>query len=154
MKPFPAPPRGACVHHSKGPDNKVLSSYGGIKHHHVVVNGWEDVGYHFIIEFVNGKARWYSARSTYYQGAHCRAVNATHLGICVVGDFDEQAPPQEVFDCLVDLLRFLEATLPGFSTRNTVFHSSYDPKTCPGRQFPRTALALALAGEERPQGAA
>lgn len=51
--------------------------------------GWGDIGYHFVIDRAG---RVWEARPIAYQGAHVKDHNEGNIGICVLGNFEEQAP--------------------------------------------------------------
>ena len=53
-----------------------------IREWHVDDNGWDDVGYHYVI---TRSGVLQKARPEEMQGSHARAVNGTSLGICLVG---------------------------------------------------------------------
>ena len=88
-------------------------------------------------------------RSLEYQGAHCPELNATHIGVCLAGNYD-LAPPDAA------MLAKLEELVRGLMTRYRIpasriaYHCDYSPKSCPGFHFPRAGFILALAGEPRP----
>jgi len=52
-------------------------------------NGWGDIGYHFVIDR-NGRV--WEGRAINWQGAHVRNCNEGNIGICCLGNFDQQAP--------------------------------------------------------------
>ncbi len=58
-----------------------------IKEWHVKENGWEDVGYHFII---TRSGELQTARSEEYQGAHAPQVNFRSLAVCLIGGTDNK----------------------------------------------------------------
>jgi len=68
--------------------------YDEIRKWHVEDNGWDDVGYHFIIRR-NGDVE--RARPAGYQGAHAPAVNSRSIGICLVGGMAENGEPDNNF---------------------------------------------------------
>ena len=53
-----------------------------IREWHVDENGWDDVGYHYV---VTRSGVLQSARPEEYQGAHATKVNWRSIGICLVG---------------------------------------------------------------------
>ena len=71
--------KGIVVHHSATKTGTVES----FRRHHVNVNGWQDIGYNFVI-YRNGSI--HKGRSLEINGAHARGRNATHIGICLVGE--------------------------------------------------------------------
>jgi N-acetyl-anhydromuramyl-L-alanine amidase AmpD len=68
--------------------------YDEIRKWHVDQNGWDDVGYHFIIRR-NGKLE--KARPEGYSGAHAPSHNSRSIGICLVGGMAEDGGPENNF---------------------------------------------------------
>jgi len=60
--------------------------YDEIRKWHVEDNGWDDVGYHYIIKR-DGTLQ--TGRDESMVGSHARQVNGTSLGICLVGGVDD-----------------------------------------------------------------
>lgn len=172
MKPFTHPPSGICLHHSATADGKHRD-FDAIRRYHMspAHNGnsispenyaalkatgvqglkapWDEIGYHGLIERVDGLPVFIAGRSLTLQGAHEPALNATHLGLCIVGNFDLDAPDNDLLDLAAEVCRgWMERfEIP---LRNVVYHCDYSPKTCPGLQFPKGGFLLQLAGEARP----
>ena len=148
MKTFSRPPIGICIHHSATADGGKLDA-AAIRRYHVETNGWDDIGYHYLVERVDGVPHIVEGRNWKFQGAHCPALNATHLGVCIVGNYDLAPPDDELLRLLESLCNTLMRQ-EGTHIRNIVYHCDYSHKTCPGSQFPKGGFLLALAGEERP----
>ncbi len=76
---------------------------------HRAVNGWIDIGYHFVIG--NGTLSFdgeiESGRPVWSVGAHAREHNSDSIGICLVGNFCETSPTRKQITSLKDLLRKL-----------------------------------------------
>jgi len=68
--------------------------YDEIRKWHVDQNGWDDVGYHFIIRR-NGK--YEKARPEGYSGAHAPSHNSRSIGICLVGGMAEDGSAENNF---------------------------------------------------------
>jgi hypothetical protein len=83
------------------------------------------------------------------QGAHCPELNATHIGVCLAGDYDKTPPDHDMLATLETLCRHLMTTYD-IPVQEVTYHCRYSPKTCPGKKFPQTGFLLALAGEVRP----
>ena len=68
--------------------------YNEIRKWHVDQNGWDDVGYHFIIKR-NGQ--YEKGRPEGYSGAHAPSHNGRSIGICLVGGMAEDGGPENNF---------------------------------------------------------
>lgn len=149
MKRRTAAPTKICIHHSLTADNVVLSDCAAIRRYHVETNGWDDIGYHYLIERVKRGVQVEIGRPIGFQGAHCPAINATSIGICLVGNYDLAPPDKEMLDALAQLVRELmdQYKIP---VAGVHFHSDFSTKSCPGKLFPREGFLLACAGVERP----
>lgn len=117
------------IHHSKSPASvgpERLAEY------HVETLGWPGIGYHFLI----------GADGSVYQGNrletvsyHIAEFNETSLGICFLGDFDEQGPPLLQLQAGARLVSWLlqELQLPLEAVKG---HSEIIPESdCPGLQW-------------------
>lgn len=76
---------------------------------HRAVNGWIDIGYHFVIGngtlSCDGEIEY--GRPVWSVGAHARGHNRDSIGICLVGNFCETSPTDKQIASLTDLLRKL-----------------------------------------------
>jgi len=86
------------IHHSNN-DNHTLDS---IRILHVEKNGWEDIGYHWII-FQDGTIQ--PARSEKFQGAHVKNHNENSIGICLNGNLDNHPPTSKQIETLLQFLK-------------------------------------------------
>lgn len=109
-------------------------------------NHWEGVGYHFVIG--NGTLsgdgeieptfRWYKQKT----GAHCKTdesnwANRNGVGICLVGNFNEQRPTFKQMQSLLSLTRFLRIRY-GIKPERIYGHGQVPgagATDCPGRKF-------------------
>jgi N-acetylmuramoyl-L-alanine amidase len=130
-------PKGIVVHHSASSDGTTLDM-GTIRKIHIQENGWEDIGYHFLIEKVGDSVVVVPGRSLMYTGAHCPGAN-DHIGICVVGNFSTAEPPGAKMDKLFNLIKGL-IFIYGFSIDRIAKHSDYKATECPGKLFPWESL--------------
>lgn len=148
--------KGIMIHHSATADG-VTNDWEGIKKYHTswrynnqiiseddarfmrkeglrVTPPWRDIGYHFGIEKVGDKYLYCIGRPLKLHGAHCAGHNDT-IGICLVGNYDKQAPSPVQYWLLASLCRHLKK-VHGFSPFNIYNHTEYAPwKTCPGKKF-------------------
>ena len=116
-----------AVHHSQ----RKIDSLKRIKELHVKINKWEDIGYHFLID-KNGKL--YKGRSEKFIGAHVYGHNKDSIGICLIGNFDEEKPTKKQIQTL---MKFLKQKTKKFKipTNNILGHREFPNviKTCPGK---------------------
>lgn len=110
-----------------------------IRRWHVQDNGWADIGYHWIIDR-DGTA--YRGRHIERTGAFEPRVNATAIGVCLIGGYGAAAtddfathytPDQDV--ALRALIETLQQEHPG--ARKITGHNDYSPKACPGFKVAR-----------------
>lgn len=116
--------------------------------------GWDGMGYDFVIN--NGRGapngqvevgwRWVDQR----EGAHCRVDqnddnywNEHTIGICLVGNFENERPTAAQYDSLARLVRFLMARyhIPWSRVKG---HGEVDQTQCPGRNFSMAELKKRL----------
>ena len=153
------PPRGRerrwkaiIIHHSaQSTGNMTL-----IDKHHREINGWDGVGYDFVIGNGKGSAdgqvevtfRWRKQIA----GAHCggtpnNRANESGIGICLVGDFTKTRPTYRQMLALKKLVRFLQKRYK-ISTSRIYGHSTTPGYTrvtiCPGKYFPMAAFKRSL----------
>lgn len=149
MKRRTVAPTLICIHHSLTADNVLLPDVDAIRRYHVETNGWDDIGYHYLVERVKRGVKVEIGRPISFEGAHCPAINATSIGICLVGNYDLAPPDKEMLDALADLVRELmsDNNIPSSGIH---FHNEYSTKSCPGKLFPCEGFLLAIAGEVRP----
>ncbi len=129
------------LHHSWTKDGKFKDATA-IRKYHMKTNGWDDIGYHYLIENVKGCIRVIKGRMEMTPGAHAIGFNRKSIGICVVGNYDKHGLPKDKRKVLVDLLIHLckfELIIP----ENIIGHwQTYEmrsvkvKKTCPGLKFP------------------
>ena len=124
-------PQRIILHHSLTADGEELSSFEAIKRYHIEHNSWADIGYHFLLEYVDGKLVWEEGRDILTHGAHCIDQNYTSIGICIVGNFDKDFLTDEHIQMILqkqtELEILLDRKLP------IKFHRDYaEYKTCPG----------------------
>lgn len=114
--------------------------------------GWDDLGYHFVIGngsdtrdgIVEVGPRWREQR----HGAHCRSpedyYNEHGIGICLVGNFDEDRPSAAQVQNLTKLVRFLcrRYDIPPSKvyTHGGVTHQT----RCPGKHFDLKSLRKSI----------
>jgi N-acetyl-anhydromuramyl-L-alanine amidase AmpD len=152
------PWRYIVLHHSAAP----TGSYDQIDGEHRKILGIDGCGYHFVIGNGTGSKdgqievsqRWNNQK----QGAHTRNAR-THdadeygIGICLVGDFDQQPPSARQIAATQALINYLSKRY-NISSSNvrTHAHLAATKTVCPGKYFPSEAILNATkdAQAERP----
>lgn len=137
------------LHHSWSRDNGELD-WPGIRNYHVKDLGWDAIGYHYGIELYSSHYEILTGRFMDVEGAHCRDKGMNHksLGLCLIGNFDEVAPPEKQWKAAVDLTRSICSRF-NLSISSILGHrEAGSSKTCPGLLFDmdkfRTEVHLAL----------
>src|SRR5207253_5732205 len=110
-----APPRYAVsvqyalVHHTAGTNNYTPADSAaivrGIEVYHVKANGWNDIGYNFLVDkygqIFEGR---YGGVDKNVIGAHAEGFNTGATGIAVLGTYNDAAPPSAALNALAKLL--------------------------------------------------
>lgn len=144
--------KAIVIHHSA----KNTGNMAMIDEYHRTHNGWEGVGYDFVIG--NGRGsddgevevtfRWRKQMA----GAHCGGTannwaNEYGIGICLVGDFTKTRPTYSQIQSLKKLVRFLQKRY-GIPTRRVYGHCTTPGYTrgsvCPGKYFPMESFKRSL----------
>jgi hypothetical protein len=100
---------------------------------------WADIGYHFVID---PAGRVWRGREITFQGAHAGnpALNRGNIGICLLGNFDEQQVPRKQREALIELIDRLRAQYH-VSADNVYTHSemrksgNLTATACPGHNL-------------------
>lgn len=114
------------VHHSAGSTNiEAIANY------HVHTRGWPGIGYHFCIQ-PDGTVYQVNRLTTrsYHTGNH----NHHTVGICLLGNFHSQRPPEaqlEALDALIDYL--MENELK--NVEDVQPHRHFNQTECPGNTW-------------------
>jgi len=135
-------PEVIIIHHSATKDG-TAKDFNAIKNYHKNTLGWRDIGYNWIIEKVNGKAAVIKGRSESISGAHTKGMNDKSIGICVVGNYDKDNVPSDLYAELVELIADIRSRYGDLPLKK---HSDYANKTCPGLNFPFEQLVEATSG--------
>ncbi len=137
------------LHHSASSGG----NYDEIDREHRKLLGFDGCGYHFVIGNGNGSGdgvievarRWDNQK----QGVHCRNAR-THdvdeygIGICLIGDLDQQPPTPRQVAATQALVAYLSRRYEIEPARVTTHaHLAATPTVCPGKFFPATILVRA-----------
>ena len=114
------------IHHSAS-DGKTTTPEI-IKSWHLE-RGMKDIGYHYLI---GHSGEIFKGRQEIKIGAHCKGQNANSIGVCVIGNFENDFPTLNQSVSIRSLieslsLRFPEAKVSG--------HKENAPTLCPGRNL-------------------
>lgn len=118
------------VHHSATPDGTVLRDFDAIKRYHIEHNGWRDIGYHWVVELVNGEYVAIPGRPEDDTGAHCIGHNDDSIGVCLVGDYSVVEPPEAAYLALEGVIRDVRSRHP---LKRVGGHGEYEATVCPGK---------------------
>jgi hypothetical protein len=101
---------------------------------------WLGIGYHFVVgngsPMADGEIQPTFRWQQQLAGAHAgnREHNEHGIGICLIGNFDEDAPTERQLSALVELIRSL-ARQYEISRDRVVRHQDVQATLCPGRHF-------------------
>ena len=124
------------LHHSLTKDSGSVS-WDAIQRYHTDTLGWDDIGYHFGIERIGDAIHCLTGRPLEFVGAHCREqqMNIFGIGVCFVGNFDEDLPDTGALEQGKKLCASLCMIL-NIPVANILGHRECKPsKTCPGILF-------------------
>jgi len=124
------------IHHSAGRGMGIdsfaeqVAVMRSIEHHHVVGNGWDAIGYNFVVFQPFKRRLWHRSRVFEGRGlGHIPAAQAGHnsrnIAVCVIGHFDQEGVRKGTIDKIVSLVR----RLPGSKVRG---HRDVNQTSCPG----------------------
>ena len=127
-------PNKIILHHSLSRDSGTVS-WGAIRRYHVDTLGWAAIGYHAGIELVGDTYETLIGRMWNEPGAHTRGHNMDSLGLCLVGNFDEDYPPLAQLHAAARIVKYWMRlyTLTAIDVYGHNDFASY--KTCPGTKF-------------------
>lgn len=128
-------PTEIILHHSFTKDSKTVS-WQPIREYHLSL-GWRDIGYHYGIEMVNDKFEILVGRFEGTNGAHTKEdkANWRSIGICCVGNFDNEPPDMAQWNILLELCENI-CRRYNIPVQNVKGHREYAPyKSCPGNAF-------------------
>jgi hypothetical protein len=101
--------RFAVVHHTAGSNSytraQSASIVRGIQRYHVLANGWDDIGYNFLVDkygqIFEGR---YGGTERNVVGAHAQGFNTGSAGIALIGTYEGNAPSPAARTALTRLL--------------------------------------------------
>jgi hypothetical protein len=100
--------------------------------------GWADVAYHY---FVGRNGQLYQGREMSVRGVHVGGYNTGSLGVCLLGNFEEESPSPPQLNSLQRLLAYVVQRL---QLTHLAIHRDFNPETlCPGQNLITIADAIA-----------
>ena len=118
------------IHHSA---TDISATPDSIARYHVGVNshlqegGAPGIAYHYLIDY---KGNVFQVNSLKTIAWHTSGQNTRSVGVCMIGDFDNQPPSIDQYKSLVKLLRFLKNSLN--KRLKILGHREFANKSCPG----------------------
>lgn len=143
--------RHCVIHHSAGSntDTNYTNTVRNIYLLHTQSNGWDDIGYNFIIAqngtIFSGRDALGVGDEDNIQGAHFCAKNSGTMGVCLLGNYNTTQPQPAMLRSLTDLLSwklhkeelstfdaFAHPDALGEELPSITMHRSGCPTACPG----------------------
>lgn len=135
-KRLSTPVKYAVVHHSDTPqcftELDCKRRVKNIQNYHMNHNGWDDIGYNFLI---GGDGNVYEGRGADIVGAHVRGYNSVSLGICVIGNYQTASPTRKTLNALKNILDCMKRRKKLKSDYSLKGHRDLGRTTCPGRNL-------------------
>ncbi len=148
-------PHRMSIHHTASPNNgpDAAARMRQIQAFHIDGRGWCDIGYHFV---VSQAGDIYQGRSDERRpGAHVGGQNSGNVGVCLMGHYDDQVPPEAQIDGAVRIVRWVTQTYGIDRDRDTIRgHREWPGQStaCPGRNLlPRVDEIVRRSGEVDPE---
>ncbi len=134
------------IHHTASDSGNAAS----IGKYHKEEKGWTNgLGYDFLIGNGNGSrdgqievgSRW----NLQIDGAHAGnpEYNKHGIGICLVGNFDNDYPTHQQFSSLLYLINYLQERC-NIRKDKVILHKTFRKTDCPGNHFPYDKLLARL----------
>lgn len=131
-------PRYLSIHHTAGAASEAdpAAVMRSIQSYHMDVNGWCDIGYHFLVSH-NGTV--FQGRDTVLrQGAHVGGHNQDNVGISLMGNFETETVGSSQWNGLVRIASWLSNTYSIAKDRSHVLgHQEWPGQStlCPGQDL-------------------
>ncbi|KAJ8939223.1 hypothetical protein NQ318_014924 [Aromia moschata] len=127
------PPPYVVVHHSAtalcNTTEKCKRVVKGFQDYHINDQGWEDIGYNFLI---GGDGKIYEGRSWGIHGAHVPKYNARSIGICLIGNFQIDEPLNIQLEALKEFISCGVEEGKILSDYHLIGHRQGGATLCPG----------------------
>lgn len=131
---FEGPSPYVIIHHSYIPEacfdsESCQKAMRSMQSFHQDDRGWNDIGYTFAI---GGDGQIYEGRGFNVIGAHAPRYNNRSVGICLIGDWRKELPPQKMMDSVKRLIE--HGLTEGEISSNYILlgHRQVRDTECPG----------------------
>jgi len=122
-------PKVAFVHHTAGTNAYTKAESAaivrGIYYQHVVVQGWCDIGYNFLVDkygqVFEGR---YGGMDRAVQGAHAGGFNTASFGVSVLGNYETASASSTILDALARVISWKLAKSQTDPTGRAVLYSA------------------------------
>ena len=140
--------RTVVIHHSANYGADDIDTLLYIQDRHRSERGWADVAYHF---FVGKTGTLYEGRALNVRGTHVAGHNTGSVGVCLLGNYEEQTPPLEQLASALLLVDWLAHTL---ALTHLAGHFEFNSDTvCPGANMvPHLDMLAEATGLARGSG--
>lgn len=119
--------QSVIIHHAAFYEDNDLNTLLEVQTAHRNQRGWADVGYHFLVG-KNGLI--YEGRDWHVRGTHVETFNTGSLGICLLGNFMQEAPEVAQLNSTLALVNWASERL---QLSHIASHRNFNPRTqCPG----------------------
>jgi hypothetical protein len=125
------------IHHTATTNNYSASDSAsivrGIYEYHVKTNGWNDIGYNFLVDrygqIFEGR---YGGMTRSLVGAHTLGFNSHSTGIATIGTFNSASPPSSMMSALERLTAWRMDVAHIFPSGTTIMTSGGNPRYAQG----------------------
>ncbi|XP_018561260.1 peptidoglycan-recognition protein 2 [Anoplophora glabripennis] len=128
------PPPYVVVHHSVTNTCKTTADckalMRSVQDYHMNTNDWEDIGYNFLI---GNDGNIYEGRGWGIHGAHAIPYNSRSLGICLIGNFEDNKPQNNQLKALKKLIECSVEENKLTTDYRLIGHSQATATLCPGK---------------------
>lgn len=135
--------KNIIIHHSVTP---IEFPVDGIRQYHIAQRGYKDIAYHYLIKKLGSAYEVVVGRPINMAGAHCIGRNSDSIGICVVGNYEEEAPEQRAMVTLISFCASLcdQHKIP---FEHIYPHNHFAKTACPGKHIDVERIRCAVASE-------
>jgi N-acetylmuramoyl-L-alanine amidase len=138
--------RFAVVHHTAGSNSytraRSASIVRGIQRYHVLANGWDDIGYSFLVDkygqIFEGR---YGGVDRNVVGAHAQGFNQGSTGVALIGNYDATSATPAAKAALTRLLAWRLDVAHVDPTTTFSWRSTGNPKFPAGRTITLRTIA-------------